>query len=190
LLDEQISRKVNLQWQSAQNASPCKLHPPTNLNYRILLPRKFRLLRALGVACWYLPDWLKWEIILQIGEKPYSLDFANKGLSTSVELLVFSLSKEKMVSYCSNLINPRKLFGTILQEDLKNALKEIRIIPTEVGPVVRPVRRKGYKDKGTCRPGHRWINTYDDDSFIELQNTKEKRLMLVNLFLTFYRKLL
>lgn len=188
-LSSEVSRIVSKRWESYQNACPRKLHPPEKGEYRIILPRDRRSLRALGIACWYLPDWLKWEIILQISEKPYSLDFPNRGLEISLELRCLVESKFKMLSYLSTLINPRRLFGTILQEDLSKALKNIRILRSQNGPVLKPIRRKGYKDKGTWRPPHRWKERYDF-SLTEKQNLKEFKLRLFNILtLIFLSKL-
>lgn len=172
--------------RSYQNACPRNLHPPRN-NFRIILPRKFRELRALAIACWYFPDWLKFEIILQLSvDNIFSLDWKNKGLELSLELSLLSSSEQLMLSYLNCYINRRELFGTILQEDLQRALSEIKIIPEKNGPVVRPIRRKGYKDKGTWRPPHRWLPT---DGFLlrKEQEEKEKKKLLFTLLLTILR---
>jgi hypothetical protein len=180
-LASEVRKTVLRRWESYQNASPCKLHPPRGVVYEIVLPRDRRSQRALGIACWFLPDWLKWEIILQLGSRPYSLDYSSKGLEISLEIRLLVETKNIMVSYLSYFINPRELFGTILQEDLLRALKLIRVKRTQEGPVIRPIRRKGYKDKGTWRLPHCWKERFDL-SFIEAQNLKETKLSLFRVF--------
>lgn len=178
-----MSKTVKQRWETSQNASLCKLHPLEE-NERLVLPKRFRLRRALAIACWFLPDVLKWEIILQLQENIYSLDFSNKGLTLSSELLILISSKEKCLSYCEKILSSRELFGTILQEDLKNALSELRIIRKST-KVTYPIRRKGYKDKGTWKPPHRRIDNFDF-SLTEKQNMKELKESLVRLIANLY----
>lgn len=192
-LSSEVRRTVLRQLESYQKASPRKLHPPGNSfnEPSIVLPKSRRLLRSLGIACWFLPEWLKWEIILQLSEKPYSLDFSSKGLEISLELRCLVESQEIMISYVSYFINPRELFGTILQEDLLEALKNIRVKEKQSGPVKKPIRRKGYKDKGSWRLPHRRLEKFDF-TFIEEQNSKELKsriyLLFTKIFLSKFRE--
>jgi hypothetical protein len=190
-LSSEVRRTVIRQWESYQKASPCNLHPSTGnfTSSKLILPKSRRHLRALGIACWYLPDKIKWEIILQMSEKPFSLDFLNKGLEISLELRCLVESEEQMISYLFYFINPRELFGTILQEDLKEALEALVIKEEQKGPVRRPIRRKGYKDKGSWRLPHCWMEKFDL-SFTEQQNQKEFKSRIYQLFtIIFLRKL-
>lgn len=182
-LSSEVRRTVLRQWDSYQKACPRKLHPPMDpsVEVQVVLPKSHRGLRALGIACWFLPNWLKWEIILQLSQKPYSLDFANRGLEISLELRCLAESQEIMLLYCSCFYNPRELFGTFLQEDLLSALREIRVKVVQQGSVRRPIRRKGYKDKGSWRMPHRWMEKFDF-SLTEQQNFKEFKSRIFELF--------
>lgn len=91
-----------------------------------------------------------------------------------------------MLAYLDQEINKRELFGTILQEDLKKALQSLEVILEQTGPVVRTIRRKGYKDKGTWRLPHRWTPTYDF-SFREEQLEREKKKFAFTLLLNYLR---
>lgn len=91
-----------------------------------------------------------------------------------------------MISYCSLNISTREIFGTILQEDLLRAFRELQLVPEKTGPVIKPVRRKGYKDKGTWRPPHRWIPK-SDYSLNEQQLEIEKRRQSITLLLNYLR---
>lgn len=191
LLDREISRKVRHQWESHQKPRPGNLHPLNeDSEVRIILPRKFRELRALAISCWYFPEELKYEILLELGKETSSNSKRNFRLSQEIEIAVLSNSLEHCLSYlCSGIISTRVLFGTILQEDLLNALKNLRIIRVRKNEPRRIVRRKGYRDKGFRRPPHRWLPS-EDFSLIEHQNRKEK-LQTLETLLThiFLRKL-
>jgi hypothetical protein len=182
---EEVRSVCQRRWKSYQNARPGKLHPLTRDTDNFIFPRKFRELRALAIACWYLPDWLKWEIILYLNDLVYSIDFEHNGLVQSTELRVLVSSEEDSKKFVQSYYNPRELFGTILQEDLKNALLSLE--HKEQSDVVRkPIRRKGYRDKGTWRPPHRWQEKHDY-SFRDEQMLIEKKRLLITLFTLIYR---
>jgi hypothetical protein len=177
-------------WDLYQNARPCKLHPP-KANFRIKFPRNFRQLRALAIASWYLPDWLKYEVILHLStDFIYSLDIKAKGFQLSLELGCLSYSEEVMLSWIEEgRLSTRVLFGTVLQEDLVDALRSLEIFEEQQGPVVRPIRRKGYKDKGTWKSPDRWTEHFDF-SFNQEQFDLEKKRFSFTLLLTYTRHML
>jgi hypothetical protein len=142
----------------------------------------------LAIACWYLPDWIKYEIILHLStDFIYSLDEKAKGFQLSLELSILSSSEELMLSWIEEgYLNTRILFGTVLQEDLLNALRSLVIIEERQGPVTRVIRRKGYKDKGTWRLPDRWIERFDY-TFNNEQQLLEKKRFSFNLLLTYTR---
>jgi hypothetical protein len=171
--------------ESYQNARPDKLHPSYSLQ-GIRLPRRFRSLRALLISSWFFPDWLKYEILLSFGKTIFSLDWNNKGLERSLELALYSSTEREMLSFVRKNINTRVLFGTILKEDLKNALNEMELIPEKTSSPKRKVRRKGYQDKGTWRPPHRWMET-SDWTFNEIWTKREKQKLIFQFLFNAYR---
>lgn len=101
---EEVRSVCQRRWKSYQNARPGKLHPLTRDTDNFIFPRKFRELRALAIACWYLPDWLKWEIILYLNDLVYSIDFEHNGLVQSTELRVLVSRKKILRSSCRAII--------------------------------------------------------------------------------------
>lgn len=180
-LDIQLRRNV-LHLLSRCNRfhqNPCldNSHPGSNSELLIVLPRKFRELRALSIIQWYFPEDLRILIQTEILEsKFYNLDFENKGLEQSLEILCLSTSKEVMLRYLifQQDFSIRELFGTILRDDSINAHKHLRIYWKEQSKARRKIRRKGYRDHGSRKPDHKWTEKFDY-SFTENQNTKEEK---------------
>lgn len=191
ILEREIRRLVTSEERSYQNARPDKLHPPSS-GFRVGLPSKFRERRALVIASWFLPDWLKFEIQLQfLTEGIYSLDWNNKGLEQSLELALYANSLEDMLLSLQKevWITKRVLFGTVLKEDLKNALSSLRIILPKTAPPKRKVRRKGYQDKGTWRPPHRWLPSSGYLDKLEWYRREKCKLIFDLIFQTYQYKL-
>jgi hypothetical protein len=186
-INGQIESFVSKRWRSYQNARLGKLHPSPG-SFRIILPRRFRELRAISIASWYLPDWLKFEILLSLQERGiFSLDFQTKGLERSLELGLLQESQETMLLFLEKgWITKRVLFGTTLQEDLESAFLNLRIVPLRDKIPKRKVRRKGYQDKGTWRPPDRWIERFDL-SFNQYWTLREKSKLFYELFLSILR---
>jgi hypothetical protein len=179
-------------WHSCQKSSPDKLHPPTlRKKFFLKLPSRFRERRALAIASWFIPDeQLRWEIILELGLLPDDLSFENKGLSHSLEIRLLNSSDFICERYLnSGLINLRQLFGTILKEDLQNALQNLQILPVPERKPRSKVRRKGYQDKGSRREAHKWTETHDY-SFTEEHCLRElKQTIIQTFYLIFLKKL-
>lgn len=135
---------------------------------------------ALAIASWFLPEWLSWEIRIQLIDYTYSTDFKTKGLEQSIVLRLLVRDQRIMLNYLRIFINSRELFGQILNEDLRRALLSTRL-KVEQGPVRRKIRRKGYRDKGTWRPPHLWMESSDFSFNFEQSNLEKKRL-LIDLF--------
>lgn len=157
-----------------------------------ILPKRFRELRALAICHWYLPDFLKFEINLEIRSRsPYSLDFEFGGFEQSLELLILTESQEVMVSYLryQERFSARELFGTILHDDLLRALAHLDLYVRNVGKSRRKVRRKGYQDHGSRRPDDRWEEK-SDWSFTEYQNLKEERYDSIVLHFSLLKEIL
>lgn len=164
---------------------------PMNLHSKLIWPRGYREIRALLIASWYLPEWLKWEVVLHYNvDFIYSLDFENGGLEHSLEILLLTSSKEVMVKYlleCSPL-SARDLFGNVLGSDLVRALRSISISQSPK-KVKRKVRRRGYQDKGTWKPPDRWTDRYDLTLDRNQLYREKKKLILELLYTTYLSKL-
>lgn len=160
-----------------QNPSLGYSHPGPNSELKIELPKKFRELRALAIVMWYLPEELRFliQVELQINS-PYFLDFENKGLENSLEILIFSTSKEIMLNYLiiQQEIDPRELFGTILFDDILRAHENFKFYWKVPSKARRKVRRKGYRDQGSRKPDHKWKESFDV-TFTEYQKIKEEK---------------
>lgn len=188
LLRDEVKRIVLQRFDSRQNACLDRLHPSSDFDFDVILPRKFREIRALEIACWFIPDdLLKWKIISELDEIKVYTDFSNKGLLNSVQIELFRDSENTMIKCLEQEVffTKRQLFGTILQEDLRNALNSLRIKRKNF-KVRRKVRRKGYQDKGTWRSSDRWLERFDY-SFVLEQQEYEKKLLLIKLFTQLYK---
>lgn len=176
---EQVSSIVSQRWRSCQNALLCKPDPPFE-EFDLVLPKKYRELRALAVSSWFAPEWLQWEIRLRLENFVFSLDFNNKGLIHSLELRLLVSSKENAMLWLRENYSSSVIFGTILFDDLQRAFSNTRCIIRGKGPVRRIQRKRGYRDKGTWRPPHRWIER-DDISFRSQQMLIEKKRLYITL---------
>jgi hypothetical protein len=176
---EQVSSIVQQRWRSCQNALLCKPDPPCG-EFDLVLPKKYRELRALAVSSWFGPEWLQWEIRLRLENFVFSLDFNNKGLIHSLELRLLVSSKENAMLWLLENYSTSVIFGTILFDDLLRAFNSTRCIIRGKGPVRRIQRKRGYRDKGTWRPPHRWLER-DDISFRSQQMLIEKKRLYITL---------
>jgi hypothetical protein len=181
---KEIGKTVHRRWESYQNACPNKLHPLSNSTEQLVFPKRYRELVALAIASWFLPEWLSWEIRIFLRESIFSLDFNNKGLIQSGSLRLLVIDQREMIEFLEENYNPRQLFGTVLQEDLRNALFHLYL--KDQPKQRRKIRRKGYSDKGTWRPPHRWIE-HSDFSFEKEQTNLEKKRLLVDFYTLTYR---
>lgn len=149
----------------------------------MILPRRFRELRALAIFAWYCSDeFLKYEILLQLSaESKTPSFFGNKNFENQLLLRLLSQSKEVMLSSLLLIadFSTRELFGTILYDDLLRALGSIKFSKKSTY-VRRIIRRKGYRDKGSWRSPDRWIERFDL-SFNELQFSREQRKLVFEL---------
>lgn len=182
-LSSEITRQINRVWQSRQTACPGKSYPSySQTKGDLILPVKFRQLRALAIFAWFCPDEaLKFEILVQLSlrKKGKHLDWKHGDLEKEISLDLMIHSKEICLSLIEEelFFSKSALFGTILKEDLASALREIRIRPFDQRPPRRLVRRKGYRDKGSRRAPDRWTDPYDLSLDLQqLENEKKKLL--------------
>lgn len=135
-------------------------------------PRDFASLRSLAVVHWYLPEFLFWRIHLDLLGLSLS-QFTNKQF---LELQILLSSKENMVFYLfeTKRYSSFEIFGNILGNQLQVSLKKLGIKERIPGPVARKERHRGYRDKGSLRPSHRWLES-NDWTLTEKQNDLEER---------------
>jgi hypothetical protein len=161
------------------------------IEQKIRYPRDFRLLRCLSIVQWYFPEELHYRILLDLEESSFSwLKEEQK-----VQLSILISSKENMEKFLfeTNSCTGSEIFGNYLNNDLKDLMKllnssrEIKVF--DLPSVVKPIRRRGYKDKGSRRPAHRWLAKYDF-SFTEYQlQLEEEKLLTQQLIQTFLSSL-
>lgn len=80
---------------------------------------------------------------------------------------------------------PRDVFGNIIPMGLKALNQKVKVVdPYRQGPVRRPQRKRGYDDKGSSRPAHRWLPTDvhvgPNPDKLELDSMYSVRRRLVN----------
>lgn len=90
-----------------------------------------------------------------------------------------SLFSKEIVLYVlfnySKIHNPNELFGNLLsRERIQRVLSKTYLRFLTLRKPRRPVRRRGYKDKGSARPSHLWIPR-SDWYFTEEQNQIEEK---------------
>lgn len=147
---------------------------------RISYPREFRLLRTLSIVQWYFPEELHWRVHLDL--ENFSFSWLNR--EQKVELSILLSSKENMKKFLfeTEFCTSNEIFGNIIGNDLKDLFKVFKISQKKIfnfGPIRVPIRRRGYKDKGSRRPSHKWIET-SDFSFTDYQNQLEEERKLTH----------
>lgn len=135
-------------------------------------PRKLYQIRGLCIIVHYLPDILRYRIILDLEERIYKFS-----LKEQLELKILLSSKENMIKFLflTQKYSSHEIFGNIVNDGIKS-LKVIRIRRKNL-KIVKPIRKRGYDDKGSLRSSDRWLPSFDI-SFIERQNQIEKEKYL------------
>lgn len=139
----------------------------------IIYPRKFRLLRALAILQWYLPDTLHWRILLDLLEM--KLSFLNEKQILEIEILSSSETNMLKFLYETRRYTSHEIFGNILQDCLE-CLESLKLIPRS-RKVSKTQRKRGYDDKGTRKPDWKWLPS-SDFLWTEEQNRQERKLDL------------
>lgn len=150
--------------------SPTRPIDPSEVSIRY--PRDFRQLRSLCILQWYVPETLHWRMFLDL--KDFSFSQLNE--KQRIEIQILLSSKEDMISYLyfTERYSGSEIFGNILGNDLTDLKKSMIFKRLKYKRPKRAIRRRGYKDKGSRRPDHRWLPK-EDFTFTELQIEKEKR---------------
>lgn len=139
--------------------------------FQIIYPKDFNGLRALSIAIWNFPELLQWRIRLDLTEKKHSQ--LNSKQQLEISLLLDSKEMCFFYLYETQRYSARELFGNILGNNLEAALKQLKFKERKIRNPIRIQRHRGYRDKGSLRPYHRWLEKFDS-SFTEYQNKIEK----------------
>jgi hypothetical protein len=115
--------------------------------------RKERELLGLAIVSWYLDD-----VGILLRE-----DLRTKSFSHSLEfqenLAVICHSKEEMLLWLSTY-SFRIFYGTWLPL-IRSLPAKLVFLSLQPKRAKQLVRRRGYQDKGSCRPQSRWLPTFD-----------------------------
>lgn len=141
----------------------------------ILYPRDFVGLRSLSIACWYLPDKLKWRIFLDLREMSFS--WLNWKQRIEILLNLERASVMRQYLYWTDRYTSRELFGNILGQQLKETLSRLRIKVRKLPKPRKRQRKRGYQDHGSRRPPHKWLPKFDSE-LTEIHLEQDRKLAL------------
>lgn len=143
-------------------------------DFRVILPKDFNSLRSLAISHWYISnDQLFWEIHLSLMEEN-SRSQLNRKQKIELEILISSKEICEVYLYETKRYSGREIFGNILGNELKECLKRLKIKRNIPRKPKKQERHRGYRDKGSLRPDHLWLEKYDF-SLTEYQNLLEKK---------------
>jgi hypothetical protein len=146
-------------------------------DFRVILPKDFNSLRSLAIIHWFIPnDYLFWEFHLSLQEEN-SVSQLNEKQKLELEILNSSKEICEFYLYETERYSGREIFGNILGNELKESLRKLKIKKNIHRKPKRKIRHRGYRDKGSLRPDHLWIERYDS-SFNEYQIKLEKKRYL------------
>lgn len=95
-------------------------------------------------------------ILLEIAEKAYQSQYQGLWIKTQKLCELRSLDLQLYFLFETGFTE-NEIFGNLLKIG-NQRLKRVRIF-TPTGPVVYPIRRRGYKDKGSRREESKWLPT-------------------------------
>jgi hypothetical protein len=135
--------------------------------------RKYLDLISLILVCWYgdvfdgFESYVLYEIRTYLERNLLFAELAAACTAKEISLLI-------IVCY-SNKYSDRKLFGTILDPDrLERVVNQAHLKLIKPRRPRRKIRHRGYRDHGSLRPEHEWIES-SDWSFTALQNDLEQK---------------
>lgn len=147
---------------------------PTLLeDYIIVYPRKFSEIRSLCSIVFFVPNEnLRYRLILDLEDKITKFD-----LKKQLQLKLLLHSREISLKYLfeTKTFTSNEIFGNIVNQGCK-ILINLKFIKRST-KVIKPIRKRGYDDKGSLRPREKWLESFDND-FTQLQNYKEKKFDL------------
>lgn len=172
----QLEKSINLKLQDDRLLRTAVTNSPKCLmdtdEFQVTYPRDYRGLRAISILLWSLPEELQWRIRMDLTEKQHSQ--LNSKQRIEISLLLESKEICYFYLYKTSRYTARELFGNILGNEMKVALRQLRIKRKKLKKPVRVERHRGYRDKGSLRPYHLWLERFDY-SFTEYQNANERK---------------
>lgn len=169
----QLSKTVKkaLSSLASQSFANHVLDSPTLLeNFSIKYPRTFRETRALCIFLWFLPEGLKFRILLDLKEKSFS--HFNQKQRMEIQLLLESKEIMQIYLFETKRYSSSEIFGNFLGNDFKELMSNLKFVQKNFY-LKRSQRRRGYQDHGSRRPEDRWKETSDYTLTAE-QNRLEK----------------
>jgi len=141
---------------------------------KIVYPRKFREIRGLVIVHYFFPESLMWEV--KMGLEVLNLNHLNK--KQILEIRIMLSSERNMIKYLflTNRYTSHEIFGNIVKDSYQ-AAENLKAFPVNT-KVKRPVRKRGYSDKGSLRPRERWLPTHDFSLTAKQNEIEEKRTKL------------
>lgn len=141
-------------------------------DFYIVFPRKLYEIRGLCLIVHYLPDYLRYRILLDLEEK-----IVHFSLKEQLELKILLSSRENALFYLfeTKKYTSHEIFGNIINNGLR-ALSNIKFYRKST-KIVWPQWKRGYDDKGSLRSIDRWLPQYDY-TLTEKQNKYEKEKYL------------
>lgn len=161
--EENFSHKCCL-WRSDTE------HP--NSYFDVILPKNYRETRALAISLWYLPENLKFQVLLKLEERNFA--HFNQKQMIEIHLLLESQEICEKYLYLTERYTDSEIFGNLLGNDLRDLEKSLKFIFVRQQRARKKVFRRGPKDKGTRRSVSSTIQIRIEeelkDVFVQQQN--------------------
>jgi len=157
-------------YDSFQRTLRGPLSPNSETYFNLKKFRKFEDLRSLAVISWYLEEGLGALLRLDLEEKSKLF----KNLEQKEEFLLLLTSKANALEVLFYSYHPRAFFGNYLRR-IQEITKRLRFLSRQPQRARETVRRRGYRDHGSCRPEDQKHRDDPDWSFTEMMNLKEER---------------
>ena len=120
-----------------------------NSEFRVIIPKDFRLLRALSISIWKFPEKIQVLYRLKLEEQKFS--WLNEKQKIELSILLSSEENSVKYLYLTNRYTSSEIFGNLLGNDLNDLKGRIKIIFVRQQRATKKVFRRGPKDKGTRR---------------------------------------
>lgn len=163
-----VSRKTTLSRLLRTTVTDSPTFPSDQLT--IVYPRSFREIRGLVIVHYFFPESLKWEV--KMGLEELNLNHLNKKQILEIRIMLSSEWNMIKYLYLTDRYTSNEIFGNLVK-DAYQAAENLKAFPVST-KVERPVRKRGYSDKGSLRPKEKWLPTHDY-SLTAIQNEIEKK---------------
>lgn len=154
--------------------TPVVATPTRGTEVFLRLPKKYHLVRGLAILSWWLPETLKFELLIQFQEKSRKFD-----TKKDLELKILLHSQESCLRFLfeTERYSTHEIFGNLLRDGIEGL--ETLVWYSRPYHLKRTIRRRGYNDKGSLRTSDRWTEN-SDWSFTEAQNRKERNQLILD----------